>query len=178
MKSFTEYLTEQHEYSNVQAPLRGDVAARLIDFAKLLPDDEIYVNSSMNIPGRELDSHITVLYGIHGTDPHPTYELLAGKGPFNITLGKTSMFDTQPTHDVLKVSIENSTGLHVLHNLIKEKIPCTLTHPTYIPHITIAYMQKGAAKKYINDKRFFGQQILINRLQFSTKGERKTDIQL
>lgn len=178
MKSFTTFLTEEHQFSNVQAQLYGKVADEIVAFGKSLSDEEIYVNEDQNIPGRESESHVTLLYGIHGTDARPTYELLTGKGRIEVTLGKLSMFDTAPTHDVLKVSVVDADGLRKLHNRIKENIPCTLTHPDYVPHVTVAYMKKGTAAKYVGDERFLGRVVIIDRLFFSSRGGKKVYISL
>lgn len=36
-----------------------------------------------------------------------------------------------------------------MHKALKKEFDCELTYPDYHPHITIAYLKKGKAKKYM-----------------------------
>jgi 2'-5' RNA ligase len=51
--------------------------------------------------------------------------------------------------DVLKFNVVSDPGLQQLHDELS-KLPNNDNFPTYTPHITIAYLNKGEGKKYVN----------------------------
>lgn len=99
--------------------------------------------------GLEIDPHVTVLYGIHDDSPEIFKECASKIKKFDIKTGKVSIFENEK-YDVLKIEVE-SNDLHKVHETFKEKTDNTQTFPTYKPHITVAYIKKGEAKKYTKD---------------------------
>jgi 2'-5' RNA ligase len=98
--------------------------------------------------GKEVEPHVTVLYGIHADVPDEDVEKLIDEiSRPKINLGKVSTFENE-LFDVLKFDIE-SPDLVELNKKFKE-LPHTSEHPNYHPHATIAYLKKGTAKKYID----------------------------
>jgi 2'-5' RNA ligase len=49
----------------------------------------------------------------------------------------------------LKFNVVSDPGLQQLHDELS-KLPNNDKFPTYTPHITIAYLNKGEGKKYVN----------------------------
>ena len=96
--------------------------------------------------GRELDPHVTVLFGVHANVPDEDVEKIIDKCKKpEVELQKISTFDNE-LFDVLKFDV-NSPDLHELNELFK-KLPYTTEYPNYHPHATICYLKKGMGKKY------------------------------
>lgn len=96
--------------------------------------------------GRELDPHVTVLFGIHADVPDQDVEKYINecKKP-ELELQKISTFENE-LFDVLKFDV-NSPDLHKLNELFKN-LPHTTSYPNYHPHATICYLKKGMGDKY------------------------------
>jgi 2'-5' RNA ligase len=105
-------------------------------------------------------AHVTILYGLHNDIPKEEIEKVIKNidgNKFKIKLKDVSYFET-PNYDVVKIAVEDE----YLMELNKEfkKFPFSSDYPDYKPHITLAYVNKGEAKKYcdgridklINDK--------------------------
>lgn len=127
--------------------------------------------------GVETDPHVTIKFGLHTTDATEVRALFDGKNPIRIKFGKVSLFENEK-QDVVKIDVE-SDDLHALNKLISDKLECTDTHPEYKPHATIAYVQPGAGKKYLdmaNDLE--GTTAVLHKIVFSDKSKNKTSIRL
>lgn len=149
----------KYDFSSTQVDLPKDVADKIRAFGRRIPDKDLAED------GREDTPHITVKYGLHGADPQPTREALAGEGPITVKLGKVTLFETDDA-DVVKVDVE-SPDLHRLNKKIAESQPTTDTFPDYKPHITIAYVQKGKGKRYVGKGRLEGKTITLDTVTFS-----------
>lgn len=129
--------------------------------------------------GREDEPHITVKYGLHADDPEAVRHVVAHFGPVRVRLGGVSVFPTSESGgaDVVKVDVEGE-DLHRLNRLIAERLPCTDTHPTYQPHITLAYVRPGAGRKYAGVSGVEGMELSFDGLVFSDQEKKKTAIPL
>lgn len=136
-----EYQAGPHKFSSTHVRLTGEAAIRILAMGGLIRDEDLADD------GREDEPHVTLLYGLHGRDPVPAGELLAGSGPVRMKLGKVSFFPggEDKDYDVLKVDVD-SKDLIWLNRRLK-KLPSTETFK-YNPHATIAYVKKGLGKKY------------------------------
>lgn len=115
-----------------------------------IDEDDIYFGDGENGGyGRELDPHVTILFGVHADVPDEDVEKLINdiKQP-EIVLKKISSFENE-LFDVLKFDVE-SPDLHSLNKKFTT-LPHTTSYPDYHPHATICYLKKGKAKKYIKD---------------------------
>ncbi len=161
---------EPHKFSSTQVELPPEVAKLFLAAAAKIPDNELGED------GREDTPHVTVKYGLHGTDPMPVRKALTGESPAKLVLGKTSIFKN-PDFDVLIVEI-HSPDLHRLNKKIEKSGEFTDTHPGYKPHATIAYLKPGKGKKYTGSTEFKGVRAVIPAVTFSAKDGTKTDIPL
>lgn len=161
--------------SSTQFALSKPDAKPLLDFAKSIPDDEVYHKndeSGKEDYGIETEPHVTALYGLTKHDPEPIKAALEGHGPVSFTLGKMSVFDN-PDYDVLKVSVSGA-DIHAVNKKLKA-LPNENTFPDYQPHLTLAYLKKGEGAKYVGDSRFEGKKLAFDSLTFSPPNEiRKT----
>ena len=163
-----------HEFSSTQLDLSSDEKKKLIDFGQEFIDDADLVED-----GREDNPHITVKYGLHADNADDLKELLADVKPFEVVLGKTSIFPGKGEidYDVVKIDVE-SPELRAVNKLIADNLENSDTHPKYMPHLTIAYVAKGKGKKYIENNSFDGQKIYFDKITFSDKNRKKTVIKL
>ncbi len=125
--------------------------------------------------GRELDHHITALYGLKTTNPEDVRKVLAGEPPIKVTFGETSVFKNDEG-DVLKLDID-SPDLHRLNAKLAE-LPNSNTFPTYKPHATLAYLKPGYGKDFAGDRTLAGKSVVIDKVRFSGADGKSTDIKL
>lgn len=94
--------------------------------------------------GIELDPHITICYGIHQhiTGNDLEFQLPKIYDLDDIILGKLSLF-TNDDFDVLKFNVY-SQKLIDLNAHINSLFPVTNKYPQYIPHMTVAYLNKNS----------------------------------
>ncbi len=139
-----------------------------------IDDDDLYLGAEGETGfGKETDPHVTILYGIHTDVPDEDVEKLIDKVKEpNVSLGKVSSF-SNPKFDVIKFDVE-SAALHKYNKLFKT-LPHTSTFPEYHPHVTIAYLKKGMADKYIkklNERKPLD--VEVNNIGYSkANGDRK-----
>jgi len=110
--------------------------------------DDLYDDETKSF-GLEYDCHITILFGLHNNvnvDDVIKEVNDYVKKPIKIEIKKLSHFENEK-FDVLKFDVE-SPELRELNKIIKEKFEHTETYPSYEPHITVAYLKPGTAKKY------------------------------
>lgn len=111
---------------------------------------DLYIDENGGL-GKENESHITILYGLHGEISFESIkELTDSFGKKNVEykitgIGKFSNDD----FDVLKLNIE-SDDLNKLNSLACV-YPYTNDYDTYHPHMTLAYLKKGMADKYLRE---------------------------
>lgn len=153
----------KYEYNCLMAefdiPDWGDLVKQLID-----PTD-IYDNDDHEY-GLELDPHTTILWGI-APDVKLTSFQKKLPAPINISIdcSAISIFESDE-YDVVKFDI-NSPILHKIHNELIKIVPNTQTFPTYVPHMTIAYVKAGTGKKYIKSLKN-SIELLAYRYKYST----------
>lgn len=171
-------INESYDYSSTQINVIDadrDLYRKLYDYVRNIPEDILYYGDDRERYGRETESHITVLYGLHTTNPEDVMKIVKGFGPIIAKLGKISKFECDK-YDVIKVDI-NSPQLHSL-NVLLSKLDNTNDYDTYKPHMTLAYVQKGRGNSFVGDSEFEGLSCTFDKLIFSSKGGTKTAIYL
>lgn len=157
MKTWAQFLVEREQsYSCVMAILPESISKKLIDWGKKNISDE-----DLTADGREHESHVTILYGLHTNDLKEVKDCLGKVEPIKIKLGKVTMFTNNPDFNVVKISVE-SPNLVRLNKRLK-KLDYTTKYPDYKPHATIAYVKKG--KRYDGE---FNDEFEVDRIKFST----------
>ena len=95
----------------------------------------------------------------------------------NCKLGKIKLFTSNSKYDVLQIEIVNSEIID-LHENLSKSIKNTKKFPSYIPHVTIAYLKKGCGEKYLYDKYFDEQEFMVEELVLSHKFNTKNVFKL
>lgn len=98
--------------------------------------------------GLELEPHVTALYGIH--DDEVTLDdvkscLLPVDKMIALVTG-VGFFEC-PNYDVVKFEI-HSPAIVELNARLVSNLPYSSDYPDYVPHMTLAYVNKGAGSKY------------------------------
>lgn len=105
--------------------------------------------------GIETEPHVTVLYGLDDPNILDLKKLVERECLFpTIKITGISSFENEE-FDVLKFSVE-APGLHNLNRLIRENFKYENKYNDYVPHITISYLKKGTAQKYLNQPSLEG----------------------
>lgn len=169
-KGLQDEVEAPHQFScvMVEVPL-GDVARKLFWMQDDISEEDL------TDEGKEDRLHITVLYGLHTTEPDEIAELVQGFGPIKVRLGRTSLFSNEDA-DVVKVEVE-SPDLARLHTLLTT-LEHTSTHPHYRPHITLAYVIANGGSKYQGWEQVEGQELTLDTLLFSTPSGDESEISL
>lgn len=175
MKTWQQFLLEktEHEFSSTQVDLPKSLSQKIAKWGKdFIDEDDIDPTEGRQ---NQNDIHVTILYGLHTDNPDDVRNTLKGAKPFEIILGKTSVFECEK-YDVVKLDIESKD----LHKLNKKLSSCehTNNYPEYKPHCTIAYVKKGCGKKYVGNTEFKGTKVKINNVVFSDKSRNKTPISI
>lgn len=158
---------QTYDFSSTQVDLPQELSERIISWGKNLPEDEIYTEEDGD-HGREDEIHTTVLYGLIDESPDGVASVLEGVKPFKVSLGKITAFLTNDKYDVLKIDVD-SPEMVKLHYALEDKLPNENTFPIYKPHVTIAYLKKGEAEKYIGRTDFKGEKFKAREILFSSK---------
>lgn len=168
-----------HEYSSTQVNITGSLRARIREAAARIADEDLADD------GRETEPHITVRYGLETDDLADVQKLLADRPAVRYTLGAVSIFQVDDQlsqrggarYDVVKIDVD-SDGLAELHDLLAE-LPHVDTHPEYVPHVTLAYVQPGLGQKYL-DLADFSRELSqrADAVVFSDPAGKKTSIPL
>ncbi len=173
---YIQKVAAQYEFCSTQIDLPADVASIIRRMASEIPSEDLV--------RKEFVPHITLLYGLHGSDPQAVKTLLASESPVNIRFGKTEVFHANkqvPTspddYDVVYVKVL-SPDLRRLNRKLRNHLPHTATHPKYVPHATVAYVKKGKGYKYAGRSDLENQTWTIDAVRFSQRGGRKTTILL
>lgn len=188
MREILEYVFKilendgNHEYSLVKVDVPKDITEKVLAFGLNIPEDQIYEDPNDTSLGRELETHITVKYGLETQDPAEVEKILKGYSepndiaPINVKLGSTAIFESDKPYDVVYISAE-SAQLNKLHELLNS-LPNGDEHPNYIAHVCIAYVKKGNGKQYIDKTDFNGLEFKVNEVVFKTPTGDSTKINL
>ena len=147
-------LESKYDYATTDIAPPSEVADFLLDWNQLNVPDEVLHVAEDGGKGREREPHITVKYGLLASEVPPELRALAkATAPFPIFMGKVSLFTTNPEYDVLKLDVE-SPWLRRLNRQISDSVPHEDTYPTYQPHLTLAYVEKGTCDHMDGDDPF------------------------
>jgi len=146
-EALLEKQKREYEYGCVMVDLSVD-KKEWDNIQKMVDEDDIYFGTEEDQGyGRELEPHVTALYGIHDDVLDEDVEKIIAKFTKpEIKLKKISAFKNEK-FDVLKFDVE-SLDMHEMNDMLK-KLPYTTNYPDYHPHATICYLKNGTADKYV-----------------------------
>ncbi len=167
-------LEKARDFSCVLLPIPRGAVRRKIEAARLLIENA-------DIPDAEIEDspHVTALYGLHTKNASDIAPITRGHLPLSITVGRPAIFE-QLEQDVLYLSVD-SPAMHKLNGALSE-LPNSNEHPKYAPHITLAYLPKGEAARFVDEigDALEGEKVELRRAVFSPPegGGEKVDIRV
>jgi 2'-5' RNA ligase len=166
---------EGTKFSSTQVNLPRVIGEKLLKYALSIPREDLADD------GVELQPHVTVKYGIHTNDAAAVRAALGGHpGPVRLALGNLAFFSA-PVYDVVYVEVK-SADLEDLNKRLADRLEVTDTHPTYVPHATLAYVKPGLGQKYTaydhNDDLFSGLNASVGSIVFSPAEGEDVEIDL
>lgn len=166
-----------YEYACIKVDLPEDMAQEVAAWGeKNIPDEDLYAEEEKY--GRENDIHITLFYGLKDDKFKGSSDIVMAYDPFEVRLGVISAFKDKDEYDVLKIEVDSGV-LQKIHYSIDEKVENDNSYPTYSPHVTIAYVKKGAGNRHIGDETFRGKTFTVKKVVFSySDDKRSSDIAL
>lgn len=146
----------------------------LKDIQSKIKKEDIHQDSN-NTMGLEDNPHVTLLYGLHKnvTTDDVKKALKNLKLPDTIKVKGISKFENDE-YDVLKFDVDKK-GLSEINTALKE-LPYTNKYDDYKPHLTIAYLKKGKADKYINKISDINKNINIQSIDFVDINKKKSKL--
>lgn len=171
--SFLIHKLTESAYGCLMAPIPSGAAGKIVEFSELNIESGDAVGN-----GIERFPHITVLYGfLPGVGADDISFALQKHGVTRIEakLGVVTRFVNSPEHDVLKIGVV-SDDLHRVNDLLRKEFQSHLeiTYPDYTPHLTLAYVRKGACPHIDNHAYFSGDIFTFKELVFKTPGAKET----
>ena len=161
---------------SIRIKLPDDLARMILSWGDENIGEDLLCNNPDDLAfGREDEPHITLLYHLADNDPKPVESVMAGLKPFEVTLGKTSLFTTNDFFDVLKIDVSGE-GLYRANRLLTAGMVPPRQYPQYVPHITLAYLTKGAGSGLSGVGVFDGHRFTAEHLCFSCRAGNKTNI--
>ena len=118
------------------------------EFLDKIDEDDLYLPKGEEDDfGKEKNPHATILFGLHtNVSDSEVMDKIKGLKKPKIEVKKISKFENEE-FDVIKFDLE-SKDLNKANEIFKV-FPYTNDFPDYHPHMTIAYVKKDKADKYI-----------------------------
>ena len=139
-------------------------------FAKnAIKPDSLYIDPNDPSYGYEEDPHVTIKYGFTPDLTNANIaEILKGAKPFTVILKSLSLFENEK-FDVVKFDVEPT------EELLELRRRCDVyhskdTYPEYHPHVTVAYVKKGAFTQVRDEINI---QFPISRIKYSGANGKK-----
>ncbi len=116
------------------------------NLGSIINKDDLYTENDKK--GLDTDPHITVLYGLYEDVKQENIEEILKNYKTPTANGTDiSVFEAND-YDILKIGIESEDLANM--NALLSALPHASDHPIYKPHLTVAYIKKGCAQKYLN----------------------------
>lgn len=122
-----------HKYGCILFTFPDDMTKRFVTEANAIPEKRIAAG------GRELEPHVTGLYGILGIDMDDIVRIVAKIESPLVSFGKVASFPGGDDGVPLFVAVD-SEDLQNINTQLRSLLPHAVTHPDYTPHATLAYV--------------------------------------
>src|SRR5579863_5297651 len=160
-----------HKASTAMIMLPSGAATKMMEVAMQIPDEELGTD------GREDEPHITIKYGVKD-DAELLKNAIANVKPFNVTLGKTHVFEvSESSNGQAPIVVEvHAPELAELHDTVNRIMGTRPDDFDYKPHVTLAYVRANVAAKYRGLNWCEGISFQVNGVTLSTKGGSKVPV--
>jgi len=172
---YKEAVNRDFSYGWTAVEMDKNLTNKIVNWGRRnISDEEIYDKKGF---GREVESHITLKYGLVTENLKMVKELLKDEKIIKAKLGKIGYFSKNPLFDVCIIRID-SPDLHRINKIISDNLVTEDSFPVYQPHCTIAYMKKGEAHKYAGDTFFKDTKLVFNKILFVNGDDERVEISL
>jgi hypothetical protein len=175
----TPSVAPKYDYGCVMAYVNSsalDPIFKLVNHSDLYQESPEYMFDHV-----QSSAHITLLYGLHREVGYfdvkrKIYQALREIPIKSFQIAGLKVFSNpEKEYEVLVLEIKKDKFLERVNELLKE-LPNTNEYPDYTPHITIAYLKKGTAEKYLSSnisgfKSISSDMILFNSCDYEDMGE-------
>jgi 2'-5' RNA ligase len=171
-----------HKYACAHVEVPRELAAQLKTLAYSIPNTDLY--DPANGKGRELESHVTVRFGLLTDEAADLAPIAADAPPARVTFTGIGHFDGAAEgkpYDVVFASVDSAD----LRRLNRElaALPHHDTHPEYVPHATIAYVRAGMGAQWarrltLMAANLAGRDFIAPALVLSARDGGKTEVLL
>lgn len=167
MISLLSLVEGRYDYGCVMAQIETEAARKILDFNyQTISEETIYKADEGNF-GREIHPHITLKYGLVNSYPEEQMrEMLRNTTPFNVEIRGVSIFENEE-FDVIKFDVDGKE-LRALNEMFS-MLPNHDEYPEYHPHMTLAYVQKGAGNRFIRSPKKIAK-VPVNVIEYSDRG--------
>lgn len=162
--SFNNWLSEQDEDTKIkkeeEEPKYGCIMmdADIKNWSEYhtsgIDKDDVYLKPYDDSYGLEENPHVTILFGVHEeeVDPQRMADMIEYyMKPVTVTIKEIDIFPGAE-YDVVKYNLPLTGKLQGYRDIFLQ-IPNTQDFPKFEPHMTIAYVNPGAGKKYKTELR-------------------------
>ena len=128
--------------------------------------------------GRESFIHLSLLPNIDASNRRALHETISLAKPCDCSLGEIKCFTQNAKFDVVYVEVMGDS-IHSMHDYLSRSILHERLFPIYIPHITVAYVNKGCGERFARNRYFYGREFRIEELVVSyDMGKTKEKVKL
>jgi len=164
LKYFEQFLFEKNKNKDKNKDKVYSYGCLMLyyDFPEIKKLHNIIDKDDIHEIGLETEPHTTLLYGLHDNEINDDelFDHVLKKHIPNLILYNPSLFENAE-FDVLKFDVKQQTPknddykkkddiLFIINKELCDNFPYTSDYPNYSPHNTIAYLEKGKGKKYVN----------------------------
>lgn len=111
---------------------------------RIIPPQHLYTDPNDSSYGYGDYPHVTIKYGFEpDIDRMDVAKILKGVSPFLVNLVALNQFNSHTDYDVVKFEVAKNPTLMELRRRC-DGYPNTDSYPEYKPHMTLAYVKKGA----------------------------------
>lgn len=134
--------------------------------------EDIYTDVEDPTYGKEKYPHLTLLYGLHSeVTLEQIKNCFSGINSIDVKVNGIGTFQGEQ-FDVVKLNVEKNYQLQTIFDNLS-KLPNSNKFKDYQPHITISYLRKGTAMKYV-DAKFRMEFTGLNKICYSNpKGQKE-----
>lgn len=139
-----------------------EMASHILNWGKNNIDDhEVYGKDGK---GRGGSPHVTVQNGILCDDADELEKLFSELESMEVELGSVSVFrQDDKDYDVVHVEVLGDC-LHDANLMVSDLLEVNNVHKEYNPHITIAYVKKGAGHRFEGLNDFSGKKMVLDKM--------------
>jgi 2'-5' RNA ligase len=129
--------------------------------ASHINDEEIYGQEGK---GRDGSPHVTLQNGIMCEDSSELEKLFSQLPGMEAELGPIGVFrQDDKDYDVIHIEVI-CDDLHAANAMVSDLLEVNNPHPDYKPHVTLAYVKRGAGSRFEGLKDFVGRKVPLSKL--------------